>query len=56
MPDLGILGLNIQKNVRHILNQHPQIYHNLVFTTVNFGIGFGFSKSSRSAFSEGPGR
>ena len=50
----GCFWAKILKRYRHISNAHPQIYQKWVFNSyMNFSIGFAFSKSPGSAFSEG---
>ena len=53
---LGILGLEFQKSISIFETNTLKFVKNESLTrTVNFGIGFTFSKCPLSAFSEGPG-
>ena len=50
----GYFCAKILKNNCHIWNQHPRICQKLVFdSTVNFGIGSGFSNGTGFFFSQG---
>ena len=56
MPYMGIFGLEFFKTIVifEITTLEFVIYESLTHT-MNFGMGFAFSKGPRSAFSEGPG-
>ena len=56
MPYMGIFGLEFFKTIVifEIIILEFVIYESLTHT-MNFGMGFAFSKGPRSAFSEGPG-
>ena len=56
MPYLGIFGLEFKKTIVIFeISTLEFVKHEPLTHTVNFGIGFAFSKGTASAFSQGPG-